>query len=445
MQPGGGIELGRDENSRTVPAPTTSADMLRLMPLVALCYAFLLFPPEVRLSIDTLALPLYRIVIIGCAYILFGQLVRGEIRFAAPDLFVGGAAIWIVLSFMANYPWGEAAIRSGGVLIDFAGAYLLARGAVRSVADFRRFLVLVAPGLFFAGALVFLESVGRQVFWRPLFIDMIGPLPRFSEGEVIGTVDAGVQLRLGLARGFGPFSHQILAGSVLASMLGPYLLSRLRSWPKWLGILASVFGFFSLSSAAILGLILSIGMVIIDRAKALVRGINWYTILLIAGLVLLGLHIASQNGIINVLSRFTLTPSTAYYRQLIWQYAWQAMFEHPVFGIGYNYYDRPDWLAPSVDAHYLALGIRHGVAMPFMLLIAHLLILVRLGQRAMGSFGSERDIFVGMNIAVGVLFVLSMTVMFFSEANIWFMAVLGMAASLTVARPHCGMGAAPPE
>lgn len=420
-----GIRLGR------IAAPGT--DLLRIAPLAILAYSFLIFPPELRLTVGSLAFPLYRIVIVGFLFALFTRLVRTGLRFTPADALVLGASAWMVISFMTVYPLSEALVRGGGLVIDMAGSYFLARLSIRSITDVRRWLVIVAPGLFFAGSIVFLESVTRTIFWRPFFIDLFGPLPIYSSGEEIGKLGTKTEMRLGLARGYGPFSHQILAGSVLVSALPFYFKSGLRSWPRWTGIQAALFGFFSLSSAAILGLLTAIGLLVADWGKRLIRGLPWQAIAAGVTMALFAVHLLSQNGLVHLLSRMTLNPQTAFYRQIIWRYGWQSMLDNPLFGIGYQQHERPSWLAPSVDAHFLALAIRNGMPAPLMLLAAIGVVMFAIGRKASRATGLEREFLVGTNIALATLLMLAMTVMFFSEANIWFMLVLGTAASLSVA------------
>ncbi|ALE15490.1 hypothetical protein AMC99_00174 [Altererythrobacter epoxidivorans] len=408
-------------------------DVARLLPLAILTYSYLLFPPETRFAAETLALPLYRIAIIVFAYPAAARFIRGEVRMQLPDFLVLAAAGWMIVSFLAVYSVGEGLIRSGAIVIDTAGAYFVARSSVQNLTDLRRLLVILAPGLAFAGATMFLESISREVFYRPMFAGLLGPLPLFAAGEVVGTMDTAAQLRLGLARGLGPFSHQILGGSILASVFALYALSRLRSWPRWAGLLAAVCGFFSLSSAAILGLLFAAGMIVTDRVRAMVRGANWYLILAAYALGALALQVFSESGLINLISRLTLNPQTAFYRQLIWQYGWQAVLEHPLVGLGYGQHDRPQWLGPSVDAHFLALAIRHGVLVPILLMTAVIVIMVVLGRSVARSRGMDRDLLFGVNVTIAMLFTLSMTVMFFSEANIWFMSMIAVGASLAYA------------
>lgn len=140
-------------------------------------------------------------------------------------------------------------------------------------------------------------------------------------------------------------------------------------------------------------------------------------------------HIGSQNGIVSVLSRLTLTPHTAQYRILIWDYGWRTIEKNPWFGIGYQSWERLDWMHDSVDAHFLLLGMRHGVLVPILLILAVFYGVIRLGRLAPSLSKADRDLAIGVNITIILLFIVGQAVAFFGSANIAFMAFLAILSS----------------
>ncbi len=409
---------------------------MRIGPLAILLASIFIIAPEVNFSFGDLLFPPYRTLIIVLLMAIIPQLARGQVKMGLPDTLVGISILWVFTSFLIHYGFSEGMVRSSAVAIDTGGAYLIARSCIRTFADLRRILVLLTIPMAFAGLIMVAESVGHVLLWRPFLASVFGPLSAFSEGEATGALQLNAEVRLGLQRAYGPFSHPILAGIILISPLPLFYLSGLRSWPRVTGTLVSLLGFFSLSSAAILALMAGIGSIVVNYLLRFVRGLDWRGVTGLLTLALLIVQWGSNGGIINIVSRMTLTPGTAYYRQLIWEYGWQSMLDNLTIGIGYSNYNRPSWMTTSIDAHFLALGIRFGFVMPVCLLLALFAIMIAIGRRSARCAPHDRNLLVGMNLTLAILLISAMTVTFFSEANVWFMAFMGMGAALLQARPE---------
>src|SRR3546814_13280900 len=108
------------------------------------------------------------------------------------------------------------------------------------------------------------ESVARAPLVRPAMASIFGALPFYYGGEEVADLTLAPSFRFGLLRAAGPFSHAILAGLFLASLLPIYAMSGIRGWPKKSGVLVSLLGVLSWSSAAILGLLIGAGLVAYD-------------------------------------------------------------------------------------------------------------------------------------------------------------------------------------
>jgi O-antigen ligase len=241
------------------------------------------------------------------------------------------------------------------------------------------------------------------------------------------------EFRSGLLRAFGTFSHPILGGVILTSCLPLYYYSRISLIPRAIGALATLGGIFSISSAAIAALAVSIGIGGIDATKVKVRGLSWQLIVTLTAVAMVTIHFASKSGIFNLISRATFNPHTAYTRQQIYTYGWRSIERHPWFGIGYEQYERPSGLTLSIDSHYLAQGVSTGIIPPFAILCLIIYLMFALGNQ-LGKLRDPvaREMLFGVNLCIFLLFLSGWTVAYFGEAKIWFQVMLGISCSLVL-------------
>jgi len=409
-----------------------AASIWPVLPIVVLVYSFLLLAPEVRFTVAGITLPPYRLVLIPLFLQVFVSLVMGRLRLNWADLLVIAASGSTLVSFMSHYGNSEGVVRAFGTIIDSAGAYFVARSSIRKPNDLRIALIMLAPGLLLAGLEMAFESFSKRLIIRPLFQKYFGSSYIYLDGQEVGALQLRQDFRMGgLLRAYGTFSHPILGGLVLSSSLLMFFYSSIRGIPKKIGIFASFLGFFALSSATIISLALSAAVIGLNELVKRVRNVTWW--LVTGALIFVGafIEIGSKGGLVNVLIRQTLDPQTGYFRKLIWEYGLISIGKHPWLGIGYEEYERPPAMhSSSVDAHFLALGIRDGVFVPLAILAAFIITQVALG-RAIGRIsGPDRKLLLGVNGSLFGLLVASMTVTFFSEGMIWFMALIGIGSSL---------------
>lgn len=411
-------------------APTERGQIFApIVPLVVVIYMFLLFPVETRPQVVGVSLPIFRIGLLLFVPFIFARMVGARTRPILADWMIILSVAWGLISFCLIYGFGNGLVRGSGIVIDFAGAYVLGRLAIDSPQALRRVLILISPGLLFAGTIMMIESISGQLIYRPFFADLFGGATFYEGGEAVGLMEFEEEIRLGLARGYGPFAHPILGGVMLTSMLPLYWKSGLRSWPKWIGIAAAVMGLFSVSSAAILTFALGVILIAADWGKRYVRGIGWPMVAAFVGAVCIAVEGLSNRGIGGLIAQFTLNPQTAYYRLLIWEYGSQSVLNHPWIGIGYNPWERPAWMSLSVDQHFLSLAMRNGIPFALLQLGAMLVTTIGTGMRAAISGFRDREVFVGLNFTLILILFASLTVMLFGESNVLFMMLVGIAAS----------------
>ncbi len=404
--------------------------MARLLPAVILVYAALL-PFEIRITISEQTLYPPRIAAFLLLPWLLYRLPRMTGRIGICDGVFVFSAIWMLIAFIVHYGPLTGFLRGGILAFDVLLPYIAGRLAIQDGNDFRRLLILIAPGLLIAGLSMFGEVATGRSLVRPLFADLFGPLPLYQGGDAVGVANsASFERRLGILRASGPFSHPILAGMFLASFLPLYMYSSLRRWPIYAGLSASLLSIFSASSAPILLLMINICVLFVDRVQKIVTFISWRLILPSLGFLALLLHLASQNGLVNVLIRFTLNPQTGYFRQLIWQYGTQSVSRYPLFGIGYEGFDRPSWMPESVDNHWLLLAMRFGLVpvmgIGFVVVVAIFMLCLN------GGRGNELDrkLHVGLATCLFSFTLLGFSVAFFGGIQTWFYMLVAISVSI---------------
>lgn len=415
----------RRGHSAVVPV----ASLWRLAPAILLAYSILL-PLEMRIVISEQVIYPSRFAVFLVTPWLLRELAIGRLKSFWPDLLVFFAAGWMVISFIVAYGPANGLLRGGALALDLAGPYLIARLCIREPDDLRRLIVFLIPGAAFAGASLLVESLSATPIVRPLAASIFGDLPLYEGGVAIGEKGAALDFRFGLLRASGPFAHSIYAGLFLSSLLPLVFFSGLRRWPRKLGLVTAGFSLFTVSSAAILGLFLSTALMAADRLQREVRQLSWTMMVGAGAALLIFVQVASQNGLIPILIRMTLNPQTGYYRLIIWRFGVESVERHPLFGIAFAVYDRPEWMNTSIDSYWLMIAIRHGIAVPFAILAACIAALVLTGRRSRLLNEIDRKLLVGVAITLACLVVAGFTVAFVGGILTWFLLILGAAISL---------------
>lgn len=420
-----------ERRSQSAMRTEAKARMARVAPIVLVFYMLYLLPPEVEFSVYGVLLSSFRIALLVVAVPVAWRLANkgvGRIQFMDTAAIIIG--FWIMLSFMSIYGIGDGLKRGGGIFIDMILTYFVARTSIKSFDDMRYFLLMILPAIVIAGCFLVLESFSRTLIVRPAFASVFGHLSAYSGGEAEGSLVIKEEFRLGgLMRAYGVFPHPILGGIMMIGLLPLYYFSSFRSWPYILGIIVPLTGFFGLSSAAFLALIIVCGAIAIHHAKAFVPQVSWWTISALLVVALWAVHMGTKNGILPVLSRLTLAPHTADYRQEIWRFGWQNVLANPWFGLGYRYWARPSWMGESVDAHFLLLAMRHGLLVAVVILVAMLYGMIKLGMTIPHLPAKDRRLAVGVNICVVCFLTVGQTVNYFGSSVVVFMTTIALLAS----------------
>lgn len=422
---------------QSAPPPRRAANLrqgtsaiARLLPILLLMYSTLL-PQEVRVSVAGQVIYPYRAVALILLPWLLNRIISGRLPFRPADLWLFGGVTWMVVSFVAFYGIGEGISRGGALAFDVIAPYLIVRVCIRDFQDLRRFLVIFAPGLFLAGASMMIESVTHRQFVRPMASAIFGPLPYFENGQAASSAKDFNVIRLGLLRATGPFSHPILAGLFVGSFLPLFFNSGLRKWPYVIGLIASLFAIFSVSSAAFLSFIITGVLLGYEWLQDRLRGIGWKFFIFSISAFLLLVDNASQNGVMPIIIRYTLDPATGWFRQLIWEYGTRSMDKHPWFGIGFTDYERLPWMINSIDNHWLLLGVRHGYIAPICFFMASIFAIYCLSDASGRLQGIDRKLARGVVFSLVGLVLSGFTTSYFGGTLTWFITLIGIAYSLS--------------
>lgn len=397
-----------------------------IMPALLLVYAAIL-PTEIRFNVLDQNIYLPRLVGFFMLPVVFFRVVRGSFTPHFCDVAVLAAAFWMITAFIVYYGPSEGLLRGAALALDTAIPYFIARTSFHSLSDIRRLLVLVAPVLFLAGLTMLIEIFADRHIVKSAFESIFGERAAYEGGLEVARVDRMGDRRLGVLRAKGPFPHPILAGLFIISFLPLYLNSGLRKWPFWVGTAAALFSIFSVSSAAFIGIFLNVGLLIVDRLHKTTTFVSWKAVIPASIGLLVAANMATTQGIIPFLTQFTLSPQTAYFRRLTWDYGMASVLENPWFGIGFQEIERLSWMPETVDNHWLLIAIRYGVFPALVLILVALYGVYALARASGRHTEMDRNLIVGMAISLFTFTLLGFSVAFFGGSKAWFYMMVGMA------------------
>jgi hypothetical protein len=156
------------------------------------------------------------------------------------------------------------------------------------------------------------------------------------------------------------FPHAILFGLFGSLTVGSvYYLYKSKILQMLPRLALSMFmTFMALSSAPIISAVLQvciIGWGILTKER-------WKLLLVLFVLAFIAAEMFTNRGpIIIFIETFTLDPMSGWWRIHIWNYGSASVMQHPIFGIGLNLHEKPDWLTDSVDNFWLLMALRHGL------------------------------------------------------------------------------------
>lgn len=383
----------------------------------------LALPTEMSLNLGGLRLTPYRLALLGMFVPAALQCLQGTgVRRSPADLWVTGFALWAALCLAVRNGIGEA-IESGGILVaESLGAYLLARVAVRTTEDLRKFLGAMTVVLLLLFAVALPETLSGQHLTHDIFGAILGNRP---STEVEG--------RFGLGRAYASFDHPILFGTFAGMWLS--LLWDARQSENIFkraarGALVVGTTFCSLSSGCLMALFLQGGLLFYRRATSWLPG-RW--LLLVATIFTAYNAVSaasSRSGLKVLLWYLTFDRHTASYRIGIWEHATDDVARHPLFGVGMENWERPDWMAQSVDSFWLVMAMSYGLPAVAFLLLA-VMSQARGVVKASAKGHSDTSLRLSWVFSVTALCLVGFTVHFWNNVFCAFFFILGTGAALS--------------
>lgn len=316
----------------------------------------ILLPTEFSLNLGSLRLSPYKIVLL-IAFLpsIIRFVSQRDIRFNLVDFFVVSHLLWTTFSFSLVHGFFDSFETIGSRILEFGGAYIIARVSIRSLKHFDSFIacsVLVTAIL--CPFLIF-ESITGHHSIHVIASAMVGKYFYVEQ-----------DLRLGLTRAIGSFDHPILmgvfSGSFFCLIWARYAFRGAKKIPKFVATgIVFISTVTSLSSASLLVLAGQIGLLGWNRILRKVRQ-RWWVLVAIIVTILIGIEFLSNRSALKVLiSYLTFSTHTAYYRLAIYDAGMNNVWGSPIIGIGMNDWVRPAWLAPSVDSFWLVQAMQFGI------------------------------------------------------------------------------------
>lgn len=412
------------------PALPRRAGLGTLSPAVTLFLIGLVVP--LILQAGPFRLSLYRLVLLVTVLPCFAFWLSGRAGgFRLADVAVLLICVWSTLAAVMVHGVAVALEPSGILFLEAMGAYLLARCLIRTAEAFHAMTVLIVRL-----ALVMLPFA----VWEALTADNL-VLRLFG---LIGPVhpDVAKAARLGLDRAQGPFEHPILFGVFCGSAvaLGFYVLGHGRGLPGrlWRSLPAALAAATSLSSGPLISLLAQAGLICWDRVSTGLQS-RWWILSGIAGSAYVAIDLLSNRSPVVVLaSHLAFNLETAYSRVAIWEWGTRSILAHPLFGIGFDDWERAPWMTDSVDMFWILPAIRHGIPI-WLLYFGFFSAVFVAAVRVRGLDARARDYRTGYVIALMGLFMAGWTVHFWNATFALFMFLAGSGAWFAERGPrHAG-------
>lgn len=388
---------------------------------------FAVFPSSFGLPLAG-ALTMLRLGVFLGAFAAFRELARklaqGGFVLIMSDLLVPAMSIWMIATVLLHQ--GTAGLAGYGAVsaYEFWFAYLIGRtffGTPAGYAQFVRVMKVVVAAILISALMD--TATGKHI------VSITGAaLSRAA------STDSSTAYRFGLVRAQGSLEHPILLGvfGTVATII--FYHSRLSQIQKGIWCALSTFmALLALSSAAFLSLILFVvaaGFGFVFRGHAW----KWKALAMAAVIALLTLVLVVDHPLETLIKNLTLDPQTGLFRLQIWQWVGMNIRNSPWIGIGFDDWQRPDFMPASIDSLWLIQSVRFGIPALAMLAGAILTTGFALPLRAQKGvdhhpFATEAQ--TGLGIAILVYSFNAFTVHFWGTNWMFLGAILGMRAGFT--------------
>lgn len=356
--------IGRNVSRNVHKTSTLSPALLgKSLPPQAILYLLSVVIP-IMFNVGPLLVSGLRLYLLLLIIPLMVQLLSGRFgRVFIIDILFILHIVWVSVALAVNNP-DMVVSQIGSAGVEFLGGYLVGRAYIRTPEAFAalcRWLVFIV--LCTAPLAIFETFTARAII-----IEMIQKLPGFTS---VGIID--YPSRLGFDRVQVVFAHPIHYGLFcsVALSLAFVALKNLTSLTRryTTSFIVILSGFLSLSSGALLAMILQLGLILWAAVFDRIRW-RWWLLFGLFCLAYIVIDIFSNRTPLRVfMSYATFSAHNAYYRAMIFEWGMHNIWGNPTFGIGMNDWVRPWYMASgSMDNFWLVLGVRYGI--PGLLLLA---------------------------------------------------------------------------
>jgi len=336
------------------PAAAAAKAQEGKLPVIVTLFIITLVTPMI-FGLGPVRLSAYRVLLLVAffpsLFVLFSGRV-GKVR--APDVCVMIICIWASMSLISYYGLALMVEPIGIFFIEGLGAYMIGRCFIRTPEAFYKVIRLLFILVVLVTPFALYETVTGNNVLLKLF-------------NAAGTsyVDVYKDRRLGLDRVQGPFAHPIHFGVFFGALVGVtyYVLGYGRSWigRNFLTGWVTVIGALALSSGPLAALTAQAFFILWDGMFRNVRS-RWYILTGLALLAYVALDLLSNRNPFEVfISYLAFNAHTAYNRILIFEWGLKNILDNPVFGIGYNNWERLSWMTGSFDMFWLLQSMQHGL------------------------------------------------------------------------------------
>lgn len=353
-----------------------SRELMGPLPLPALLFLAAIFFPA-GFNVGPIYMTTFRAFLLVMVVPLTINLVSGKY----------GRVLWTDILFFLHIAWMSVAVavnnphmvvqNTGSAAVEFLGGYLVARACIRSRADFIALCRWLGLIVLVTVPMALVESqTGSAVI-----ITLLEKLP--------GVRTSGnfyIEPRLGLQRAHVFMPHPIHYGLFCSTAFALTVVALKGVIPNLqryiVGTAVGAGIFLSLSSGAMLPMFMQIGLIL---WIALFHRMNrpWLVLSLLTATAYITVDIISNRSALMVfLSYATFSSHNAYWRALIFEWGMKNVWGSPIFGIGFNDWERPFFMySGSMDNFWLVNAVRYGIPGFLLLAVGYGLGMLRVGMR----------------------------------------------------------------
>jgi hypothetical protein len=273
--------------------------------------------------------------------------------------------LWMIMVKVGS----DLQFASASDALAFVGSYTLARAFIygeAAVAEFLKALKIVA---LVAIVLSLLDTLTGVFVTSGILRDMFHSARPFrvEPAELRRTL-----LGMKVLRAESIFEHPIFFGSFCAFAGTIFMFLDRRLGSRLFFCILCVLGIVvSITSAAILGFMISISIYIYDRFFHSFSW-RWKILPFVAGIAVLSLFAVTDNPLTFLIRHTTVDPADGYYRLLIWEDAFSFISLSPLVGADPSAWANQEILGNSIDCVWLVLSLVFGLPIVAILLLANL-------------------------------------------------------------------------